>query len=340
MENIYNKTIEELEKYLLNQDVKAFHAKQIFEWLYQKQVNDFHLMSNLSKNLISVIKNDFFIGNLKLKKKEEDIDVNKYLFELSDNHLIEAVLMKHNYGNSLCVSSQIGCNMGCSFCESGRLKKVRDLLPGEMIEQILLVEQDINERISSVVIMGIGEPFDNYDNVMKFIRIINHPFGLAIGARHITISTCGLVPGINKFALEPFQVNLALSLHAPNDDLRLKLMPIASVYKLKDIMQAIDEYIKKTNRRVTIEYLLLEDINDTEECAFELINLIKGKNVYVNLIPYNVTSNKNYKKSKKMQTDKFYDILIKNKINVTTRREFGTKITAACGQLRASEVEK
>ena len=337
--NIYDKTIEELENYLIDIDFKPFHAKQIYDWIYRKKVIDFKKMSNLSKNLIEKLDKDFYVGNIKIKKKEEDIDVIKYLFELSDNHLIEAVLMKQEYGNSICVSSQIGCNMGCSFCESGKLKKVRDLLPGEIVEQIILVEEDTNTRISSVVIMGIGEPFDNYDNVMKFIRIINNPYSLAIGARHITISTCGLVPGINKFADENIQVNLALSMHAPNDELRSSLMPVANAYKLKEVMETIDKYIKKTNRRVTIEYLLLSGINDSEEHALELIKLIKGKNVYVNLIPYNETSNSEFKKSKKMQIRSFYDILIKNKINVTTRREFGSKITAACGQLRASEVE-
>ena len=227
--------------------------------------------------------------------------------------------------------------MGCKFCESGRLKKIRNLEAYEIVEQILYIEEDIKERISHVVVMGIGEPFDNYDTVMRFIKIINTPKGIDIGARHITISTCGLIPGIEKFMLENSQVNLAISLHAPNDEIRKKIMPIAKAYKLEDLIKTIKKYIQKTNRRVTFEYIMLENINDTTENAEELANLLKGINCYVNLIPYNETENIGYKRTKNKQIMKFYDILKKNKINVTIRKEFGSKVDAACGKLRANQ---
>ena len=248
--------------------------------------------------------------------------------------------MKHNYGLSVCVSSQVGCNMGCSFCESGRLKKVRNLEASEIVRQILMIEDDIKERISSVVVMGIGEPFDNYDNIMKFIRIINDPNGIEIGGRHITVSTSGIVPKIIDYANENIQTNLAISLHAPNDILRSQIMKVNKVYNIEKLMEAVDYYIDKTNRRVTMEYLLLSGVNDTLKCAQELVELLRGKNVYVNLIPYNETSHIEYKRSSNENVMKFYDYLKKKNINVTVRREFGGNIDAACGQLRANEVEK
>ena len=277
---------------------------------------------------------------LKLVRRQTSKETNKYLFELADGNLIESVLMRHDYGLSVCVSSQIGCNMGCSFCESGRLKKVRDLLPGEIVRQILMIEEDVGMRISSVVVMGIGEPFDNYDNIMDFIRIINSPFGIAIGARHITVSTSGLVPMIKRYAEEDLQTNLAISLHAPNDELRNKIMKVNKAYNISELIAAINEYIEKTNRRVTIEYVMLSMVNDSEENANELADLLRGMNVYVNLIPYNETSHIEYKKSPNDQVMKFYDTLKRRGINVTVRREFGGNIDAACGQLRANEVER
>ena len=246
--------------------------------------------------------------------------------------------MKHDYGNSLCVSTEVGCNMGRHFCESGRLKKLRNLNAFELVLQILKVEEDIEERISHVVLMGIGEPFDNYDNVMKFINIINDPKGINIGIRHITISTCGIIPKIREFTNEKIGVNLAISLHAPTDLIRDKIMPINKVYKIGDIMDAVRDYIAKTNRRVTFEYILLKDVNDSEKCAKSLAELLKGINCYVNLIPYNETSNIEYKTSPKVTINRFYDILKENNINVTIRREFGSKVSAACGQLRSEQI--
>ncbi|HBA37597.1 MAG TPA: 23S rRNA (adenine(2503)-C(2))-methyltransferase RlmN [Firmicutes bacterium] len=289
---------------------------------------------------MDILKNEFYIGSVKIKKKEENETTLKYLFELEDGNYIEAVVMKHDYGTSVCVSSQIGCNMGCKFCESGRLKKVRDLLPGEILEQIMLVEEDSGLKVNSIVIMGIGEPFDNYNNIEKFLYIVNDAKGLAIGARHITVSTSGLVPRIYDFADMPLQVNLAISLHAPNDELRNSIMPINKVYNIDTLMEAIRTYIAKTNRRVTIEYVMLRGVNDSRKCAHELVSLLRGMNVYVNLIPYNETSHLEFSKSGVDAKDEFFSILNKSGITVTVRREFGSGISAACGQLRANEVKK
>ncbi len=338
MNNIYNYTKKELENYFLEIGETKFRASQVFDWLYIKRVTSFDLMTNLKKDLIKYLKENFNMDTLKLVKKQSDIDVKKYLFELYDGNKIEAVLMKHDYGNSLCVSTEVGCNMGCHFCESGRLKKLRNLNAFELVLQILKVEEDIEERISHVVLMGIGEPFDNYDNVMKFINIINDPKGINIGIRHITISTCGIIPKIREFTNEKIGVNLAISLHAPTDLIRDKIMPINKVYKIGDIMDAVRDYIAKTNRRVTFEYILLKDVNDSEKCAKSLAELLKGINCYVNLIPYNETSNIEYKTSPKVTINRFYDILKENNINVTIRREFGSKVSAACGQLRSEQI--
>lgn len=338
--NIYNYSLIDLENYLLEKNEKKFKARQIYDWLYKKRVTDFEQMTNLKKVLISELKTDFDMETLKIIERQNDQDVYKYLFELKDKNKIEAVLMHHNYGYSLCISSQVGCNMGCTFCESGRLSKVRNLETYEMVLQILQVEADLQIRISHVVIMGIGEPFDNYNNVIKFIDIINNDLGIAIGARHITISTCGIIPKIEEFMNNEKQINLAISLHAPNDMLRSKLMKINNVYKLNDLMNVIKKYIDKTNRRVTFEYIMLKGINDSKECALELVKLIRGINCYVNLIPYNETSHLNYHKSSKEDIMNFYDILKKNKINVTIRKEFGKSVSAACGQLRANHEEE
>lgn len=336
--SIYGLTREELEQYFLTINEKKFKALQIFEWLYQKKERNIANFSNIKKEIRERLQKDFAFDLPTIVKREIDEDVEKFLFKLSDGEHIEAVLMRHNYGLSVCVSSEVGCNMGCRFCESGRLKKVRDLKTSEMVGQIIQIEKEINERIKSVVIMGIGEPLDNYQNVMNFIKIINDPKGLAIGARHITLSTCGLIPKIKELSTFPLQINLAISLHAPNDELRSSLMPINKAYPLKDAIAAVKEYIEKTNRRVTMEYILLKDVNDSIACAHELATLLRGMNVYVNLIPYNETNHLEFKKSSKKAIDAFYQTLQKEKINVTVRREFGSKISAACGQLRSKEL--
>ena len=335
--NIYGLTYEDLENYFLEIGSKKFHGNQLFTWLYEKRIKSYDEITNIKKELISEISSKYSIDRLKIVSIEKDVDVCKYLFELSDGEHIEAVLMRHDYGNSVCVSSQVGCNMGCRFCESGRRKKVRNLETYEMVLQILEIEEELGERISHVVVMGIGEPFDNYDNLIKFFKIINHPKGLAIGARHITVSTCGVVPKIKEFAELDMQVNLAISLHAPNNEIRDSIMPINKAYPLDVLIPCLKDYIKKTNRRLTFEYILLKDINDTKECAEELAKLVKGMNCYINLIPYNETNNLKFMRSSTVQIMRFYDILKKNKVNVTIRREFGSKISAACGQLRSKK---
>ena len=336
--NIYGMSREKLENYFLSIGEKKFKAVQIYEWLYDKKVNSFYEMTNLKKELQEKLSNEFNFDMISIQKKQTDKLTSKYLFRLSDDNYVEAVLMEHDYGLSVCVSSEVGCNMGCTFCESGRLKKIRNLKSFEMVEQILLIEKDIGKRISSVVIMGIGEPLDNYENVMDFIKIINDPKGVTIGARHITVSTCGIIPKIKELMNEDLQINLAISLHAPNNELRNKLMPINKTYNMCQLIEIIKEYIAKTNRRVTIEYVMLNNVNDDESQALELVSLLKGMNVYVNLIPYNETNHLEYKKSDKSKVMKFYDTLKKNGINVTIRKEFGSKIDAACGQLRSKEV--
>lgn len=339
MKNIYGFTLPKLENYFLEKGDKKFKATQVFEWLYKHRICSFEEMKNVSKNTIADLKENFTLTPLTLLQQQIDTDVCKFLFGLEDGNKIEAVLMRHDYGNSLCVSSQVGCNMGCTFCESGRLKKVRNLEIHEMVEQILQVEKELDIKISHLVLMGIGEPFDNYDNVMDFISILNEPKGIDLGARHITVSTCGIVPKILEFMKSGKQVNLAISLHAPNNEIRNQIMKINQVYKIEEIIDAVKQYIKKTNRRVTFEYILLKDVNDKEEHAIELSKLLKGINCYVNLIPYNETSHIEYKKSSKETIMKFYDTLKKNHINVTIRKEFGSKVSAACGQLRANYEE-
>ena len=335
--SVYDLTIDELIEYFLKIGEKKYYATELFSWLYNKRITSFKEVTNIKKEIREKLGVDFIISNIEIIAVELGKDVRKYLFKLKDGEHIEAVLMRHDYGNSLCISSQVGCNMGCKFCESGRRRKVRNLTTGEMVEQILKVELDANLRISHVVIMGIGEPFDNYDNICNFIKIINHPKGLNIGSRHITVSTCGLVPKILEFSNFPYQVNLAISLHAANDKLRREIMPIAKVYPLKDLISAIKKYLEKTNRRVTFEYIMLSSVNDSKEDALELVNLLKGINSYVNLIPYNETDALQYKRSKPLTIAKFYDILKKNNITVTIRREFGGTISAACGQLRSKK---
>ena len=336
MRNLFGLTRSDLEEYFLSIGEKKFRALQVYEWLYQKKVWDIDLFSNIKKEIREKLKNDFTLDFIKIEKKQEEDLTKKYLFRLIDDEFIEAVVMRHDYGISICVSSQVGCNMGCRFCESGRLKKQRNLTSYEMVEQILLIEKDLGVRISSVVIMGIGEPLDNYDNVMDFVRIINDAKGLQIGSRHITLSTCGIVPKIYELAKFPLQINLAISFHAPTDELRNKLMPVNKVYSIPVLMEAISNYLQVTSRRVTIEYVMLNNVNDSIECARSLADLFRGMNIYVNLIPYNETNHLEFRRSSKNKIRAFYDELKRLGINVTIRKEFGSKIDAACGQLRGS----
>ena len=334
--NIYDFTHEELETFLIENGFKKFNATQILEWMYEKNVFEYDKMTNLSKKLISFLNENIHFEDLKVIEVEKSPLANKYLLNLKDDNKIECVLMNHDYGYSLCVSSQVGCNMGCSFCESGRLKKVRDLTLAELVGQVICVSKYEQVRIDSIVVMGIGEPFDNFENIKRFIKVVTDPKMINIGQRHLTISTCGLVPKIYEFADLETGVNLAISLHAPNNEIRDKIMKVNHGFKIEKVMEALDYYIKKTNRRVTIEYIMLEGINDSDKCAHELVNLVKGKLMYVNLIPYNETTHFELKRSNDFKIKSFYDILKSNDINVTIRKEMGGNLSAACGQLRAN----
>jgi len=336
MESIYGKTIEQLNDEFLQINQKKFRATQVFEWLYQKKATSFDQMSNLSKELREKLASLYYFENVTIKEKQESSDGTiKFLFELSDGGLIETVLMRFNYGNSVCVTSQLGCNMGCRFCASGLLRKQRDLTAAEMVIQVLMVERVTKERISHIVVMGTGEPFENYEEVNRFVHIINHSLGLAIGSRHITISTCGLVDKILEYANNGLQTNLAISLHAPNDEIRNQLMPINKKYPMDVLKEAIKTYSEKTNRRVTFEYILLDGVNDSLIHARQLAHYVHGLNAYVNLIPYNSVSEFQYQQSKSQNVEAFKNELLRLQINTTLRKEKGTDILAACGQLRA-----
>ena len=340
MESIYNYTLDMLKNYMIDLGEKPFRSSQIIEWLYRFKIKSFDEMTNIKKDFIEVLKSNFNLDRLNLVARQKSSDGTiKFLFELKDKNLIETVLMTNEYGYSLCVTTEVGCNMGCEFCASGMKKKLRNLETSEIVLQILTVSELENIRISHVVVMGIGEPFDNYDNVLNFIRIINEPKGLEIGARHITVSTCGLIPKIYEYADFEIQSNLAISLHAPNNEVRNKIMPINKTYDINKLIEAIKYYIDKTNRRVTIEYILLKGLNDTKELANELADLLHGLNVYVNLIPYNEVLEKPYKRSEKSDMVNFFDVLKKRHINVQLRREQGLDIDAACGQLRSKHTK-
>ena len=340
MKHIYGYTIEALKEYLLNIQEKPFRANQIIEWVYRHKIQSFDEITNMKKEFLQILKKDFILDTFDLIQQQNSSDGTiKFLFQLQDGNLIETVLMKHIYGYSVCVTTEVGCNMGCAFCASGLKKKIRNLETYEMVLQILMVEQLTKLKITHVVVMGIGEPFDNYENVVQFLHIINYPLGLEIGARHITVSTCGLVDKIYEYSNFDLQVNLAISLHAPNNRIRNQLMKINQAYPIEQVIEAIRYYIERTNRRVTIEYILLKDINDTYECANELADLLHGLNVYINLIPYNEVKEKPFRRSEKEVMHKFYDQLKKRSLNVTLRREQGGDIDAACGQLRSKHMK-
>ena len=344
MTNLFSYSLPKLEDLMLFIGQKKYRATQIFKWIYEKRVTNFDEMSDVSLSFREFLKDNYTLDKPKIFKKQVSSDGTiKLLLELKDSNKIETVLMRYNYGNVACVSSEVGCNMGCCFCASGLLKKKRELTVDELVGQVLVLDDLLkseNKRVTHVVVMGTGEPFDNYDNVLDFIRILNHPHGLAIGARHITVSTCGIVDKIKKYAHEGLQINLAISLHAPNDQLRNKIMPINFKYNLTELMEAVKYYEKVANRRVTFEYILLKGVNDSKENALELVNLIKGTLAYVNLIPFNPVEELKYKRSDSKTVHQFLDILMKNNVTATIRKEFGTDIDAACGQLRAKNEKK
>ncbi|AQQ54501.1 23S rRNA (adenine(2503)-C(2))-methyltransferase RlmN [Planococcus lenghuensis] len=347
--SIYGMTMEQLKTWFVDQGQKPFRAEQVWDWLYTKRVTSFEEMSNIGKATIALLEDSFNIDTMEVAVKQESKDGTiKFLFRLADGNLIETVLMRFSYGASVCVTTQVGCNIGCSFCASGLLKKSRDLSAGEIVEQIMKVQkhfdaEEKNERVSHIVVMGIGEPFDNYENLMSFLNVVNDQKGLAIGARHITVSTSGIVPKIYEYAEEGLQINLAISIHAPTNELRTRIMKINRAYPVEKLMAAIDYYLEKTNRRITFEYILLHDVNDHEEEARQLAKLLQDKRhlSYVNLIPYNpVDEHGQYQRSTPEAIKAFYETLKKNGINCGVRLENGTDIDAACGQLRSKQIKK
>ncbi len=335
MKNIKDYKLEDLKNELKEIGEKPFRAEQIFKWIYDEKVESFDQMTNLSLELREKLKNNYTICNFNILKKQESKDGTiKYLFDVLDGNAIETVLMRYHHGNSICVSSQIGCKMGCKFCASTGIDFIRNLSGGEIIEQIIKVEQDIKEKISNVVFMGIGEPLDNYENVVNAIRIINHPKGLNIGARHISISTSGLVPKIYKLAEENIQCTLSISLHATNNKKRSIMMPVNEVYPIEQLIIACKDYIKATNRRISFEYALAKDNNDNLEDAKELVKLLRGMICHVNLIPINKIENGKFDKSTNENIIKFRDYLNAHGIVATIRRELGSDIDAACRSIK------
>jgi len=339
---INNYTLEELQKEFGANKIPKFRAVQMYEWLHDKNITDINEITVFNSKLKKLLEDRYKINQLKIETvlKSNDKHTHKYLFKTYDDEYIETVLMKYKHGYSICVSTQIGCLMGCVFCASGKNGKIRDLLAAEILEQIYEIEKHQNIRISNVVLMGMGEPLDNYNEVMKFIRILNSEMGHNIGMRHITLSTCGIVPMIKKLADEKLQLTLSISLHATNNKKRKEIMPIARKYDLDTLLEVCLYYIEKTNRRITFEYTMIDGINDTEEEAMKLAKLLKGLLCHVNLIPLNDTQTLNYKKTRENQIVKFKDILEKAGIQATVRREMGSDINAACGQLRKKYIEE
>jgi len=340
MNNLLDYTLEELKVWMKENGESAFRGKQILSWIY-KGINEFDNMKNIPKSFIAKLKENFTIDLPKIIEvyKSEIDGTEKFLLGFEDGNLIEAVLMRYKHGNSICISTQVGCRMGCKFCASTIEGRVRNLTTGEILSQVLVVQNNINERISNIVLMGSGEPLDNYENVVKFLEIVSAEYGLNIGQRHITVSTCGIVPKIYELADKEFSITLAISLHAFSDEKRREIMPIANKYSINEILEACRYYINKTNRRITFEYALVKEMNDGKEDAKELGKLLKGMLCHVNLIPVNEIKENTYKRSSKKSIDDFSEMLKTYGIEVTTRREMGSDINAACGQLRRSYME-
>ncbi|WP_336865777.1 23S rRNA (adenine(2503)-C(2))-methyltransferase RlmN [Peribacillus frigoritolerans] len=348
-ESIYGLTFEQLTAWLLDHGHKKFRASQVWEWLYRTRVTSFSEMTDVNKECIKLLEEHFVIQTLTEHVKQEAADGTiKFLFKLQDGNLIETVMMRHKYGISVCVTTQVGCNIGCSFCASGLLAKSRDLSSGEIVEQIMNVQLHLDKLeqgdvVSHVVVMGIGEPFDNFENMLDFLKVLMDHKGLAIAGRRITVSTSGLAHKIYEFTDTQLQVNLAISLHAPNNELRTQIMKINRGIPIEKLMKSLDYYLEKTNRRITIEYILLKDVNDHQEEAEQLADLLDDKKhrLYVNLIPYNpVDEHSQYQRSDKESVLSFYDTLKKRGINCKIRQEHGTDIDAACGQLRSKQIKK
>lgn len=341
MRNILDLNLDELKKWMEENGESKFRGKQIFDWIYKKGVFDFEKMSNISKNTKDKFKNHFYIEIPEvLDVLTSKIDnTKKFLFKYRDGNIIESVVMKYKYGNSICVSTQVGCRMGCKFCASTIDGMVRNLSCGEIIGQILSAQNEIGERISNIVLMGSGEPLDNYDNVLKFLYLVNSKDTLNIGQRHITLSTCGIVPKIIELAKEEMQITLAISLHASNDKIRKTMMPIANKYTVEEVVEACKEYFDKTSRRISFEYALVKGVNDGNNDSERLALLLRSLNCHVNLIPINEVKENEFKKSDNEHINKFKDALTKRGIETTIRREMGADINAACGQLRRKYIK-
>ena len=335
MENILDYSLEEISSWMKENNESAFRAKQVFSWIY-KNVWEFDEMKNLPKTLIEKLKENFYIGIPKIVGEfESTLDrTHKFLFAFEDGNIIESVIMRYKYGNSISISTQVGCRMGCKFCASTLEGRVRNLTAGEILSEVMLAQKLLGERISNIVLMGSGEPLDNYENVTKFLDLVNADYGLNIGQRHITLSTCGLVPKIYELADKGYSITLAISLHAFNDETRREIMPIANKYSIKEILEACDYYFNKTGRRITFEYSLVSGINDSKEDAKALAKLLRGRQCHVNLIPVNEIKENTLKRPSKKTIEEFEKIVSENGIDVTVRREMGTDINAACGQLR------
>ncbi|MFF2092340.1 23S rRNA (adenine(2503)-C(2))-methyltransferase RlmN [Paenibacillus sp. NPDC058174] len=349
--SLYGLTLEQLTEWLEERGHRKFRAAQVWDWLYRKRVTDFAAMTDVNADCLALLEEHFVLKTMEEHVKQESVDGTiKFLFKLQDGNLIETVLMRHKFGLSVCVTTQVGCNIGCSFCASGLLKKSRDLSAGEIVEQIMKAQLHLDQagqgdKVSHIVVMGIGEPFDNMTNMINFLTVVKDHKGLAIGARHITVSTSGLADKLYEFTDMNTGVNLAVSLHAPNNELRTRIMVINRAYPLEKLMPAIDYYLEKTRRRVTLEYILLKDVNDGREQALELVELIgdgdRKSLVNVNLIPYNpVDEHSQYQRSEQESIKAFYDVMKKNGISVSVRLEHGTDIDAACGQLRSKQLKK
>lgn len=340
--DIKSMNIEELEQFLKELGEPKFRAKQIFDWLHAKQVNSFEEMTNLSKSLREKLDEKAAINGVEMVRRlvSQMDGTRKYLFVLSDGAIIESVLMKYEHGNTVCISTQVGCRMGCKFCASTLDGVERGLTAGEMLSQIYAIQKDCGERVHGTVLMGSGEPLDNYDNVVKFLRLINDPKGQNMGQRHITLSTCGLVEKIYDLAEEDLQITLAVSLHAPNDGIRTQTMPIAKVYSMERLLKACRDYAEKTKRRITFEYALIHGVNDGDEHAWELVKKLRDLLCHVNLIPVNDVKERNYIKSSSDRVKHFASILNDNGIETTVRRKLGSDIDAACGQLRRSHIKE
>ena len=343
MEKIDIKSLnyDELADYIVSIGEKKFRAAQLYSWMHEKLACSYDEMTNISDKLKKVLKENTLYTCLEpIRVQESQIDgTKKYLFRLYDGNLIESVFMRYHHGNSVCISSQVGCKMGCRFCASTLNGCVRNLEPSEMLDQIYRIQSLTGERVSNIVIMGSGEPMDNYDNVVKFLGLINSDKGLNISQRNITVSTCGLVPRIKQLAELKLQITLAISLHAPNDELRKTMMPIAYTYSIEQIMDACRYYLSQTARRISFEYSLVKGVNDSSECARQLIKLVHGMNCHINLIPVNPIKERDYEQSEKNSIHNFKEILEKAGVNVTIRREMGRDIDGACGQLRQNHIE-